>query len=99
MILESLVLLASHLVPPAPHAAPPRCIAAPHEPLRVRRLPGVAATTSKPDNPIEDRLPHCGPEKGDARDNLLGARRRSTPLFGGDMGPARRVLLGGRTLM
>jgi hypothetical protein len=35
------------------------CVTPPYDPLRVRRLPGVAATTSKPRNPLEDVYPPC----------------------------------------
>ena len=60
MIWAPFILIASHIVQPAGGVTRPAdCIAGPHEPLRVRRLPGVAATTSRPRNPLEDSLPHC----------------------------------------
>lgn len=70
MILPSVILIASHLVLPV--GSPPRqadCIAGPHDPLRVRRLPGVAATTSRPRNPLEDEGPHCVERGGEAAPN------------------------------
>ena len=39
--------------------APVPCIEGPHEPLRVRRLPGVAATSSRHRDPLEDAYLHC----------------------------------------
>lgn len=35
------------------------CIEGPHEPGRVRRLPGTAVSSSKPRNPSEDSYVHC----------------------------------------
>lgn len=35
------------------------CIEGPHEPLRVRRLPGTAVSSSKPRNPLDDSYVHC----------------------------------------
>ena len=35
------------------------CIQGTHEPLRVRRMPGVAATSDKPPSALEDAFVHC----------------------------------------
>jgi hypothetical protein len=65
-------------------ADPVTCVAPPYEPLRVRRLPGVAATTSKPRNPLEDAHPPCITAKGDLTTRVeTGARdpTRSSPQY------------------
>jgi len=82
MILAPIILIASQLVQPASGVTRPAdCIAGPHEPLRVRKLPGVAATTSKPRNPLEDSLPHCtgsgGTSSKDRPEQKSAARERS----------------------
>lgn len=35
------------------------CIEGPHEPLRVRRLPGTAVFSARPRNPLQDSYVHC----------------------------------------
>ena len=35
------------------------CIEGPHELLRVRRLPGTAVFSAKPQNPMQDAYVHC----------------------------------------
>lgn len=39
--------------------APTPCIEGPHESLRIRRLPGAPATTSRHRDPLEDAYLHC----------------------------------------
>lgn len=70
MLSPFVILVASQLVVPV--GSQPRqadCIVGPHDPLRVRRLPGVAATTSRPRNPLEDERPHCLERGGEAAPN------------------------------
>lgn len=38
------------------------CIEGPHEPLRVRRLPGTVVFSARPRNPLEDAYVHCRSE-------------------------------------
>lgn len=70
MTLPSAILIASHLVLPAGSVSRQAdCIPGPHDPSRVRRLPGVAATTSRPRNPLEDERPHCVERGGETAPN------------------------------
>lgn len=41
------------------------CISSPHETGRVRRMPGLAATTARPRNPSEDHFVHCSEASAD----------------------------------
>lgn len=56
------------------------CIEGPHEPLRVRRLPGVAVMSARPQNPSMDQFVHCEeetkPESINAQARLAGSLRR-----------------------
>jgi len=64
-----------------------RCTPPPYEVLRVRRLPGVAATTSKPRNPLEDAYPPCvSMDGGSAQPAEPGVKKRPSP----QNAPARR---------
>ena len=35
------------------------CLTGPHDPMRIRRLPGTAVTTDRPRNPQEEAYVHC----------------------------------------
>lgn len=80
MSLTAVVLLGSLTVLPVNVSSRSGdCITAPHDPVRVRRLPGVAATSSKPRNPFEDYLPHCtAPSDGGS----TGGRKNQEPQRG-----------------
>lgn len=60
VFLAAIGLIAFHLMQPAGELFPRLdCIPRQHEPARVWRLPGVSATTARPQNPLEDAWPHC----------------------------------------
>jgi len=82
MLIASLFLMA-HIQAELQNSAPTqvKCVAPPYESLRVRRLPGVAETTSKPRNPLEDGYPPCISAKDDliqrAEPSVRNPERRS----------------------
>lgn len=76
-IIFALFILTAPLAARPAAAMPDRmdCSAGPHDPMRVRRLPGTPATTEKPRNPLEDQRPHCQErDAGVAPDKAEGAR-------------------------
>lgn len=52
------------------------CIEGPHEPLRVRRLPGTAIFSARPENPMQDPYVHC---EEPARDGSRAASSGTGP--------------------
>lgn len=68
MLFTSIVFITSQLMQPAGELYPRYdCIPGRHEPLRVMRLPGVSATTARPQNPLNDAWPHCYDGNGSSR--------------------------------
>lgn len=67
------LLAAALLVPDAAASEQARagadrgCIESPHEPLRVRRLPGTAVSSDRPRDPLQDTQIHCDDEHDQPR--------------------------------
>jgi hypothetical protein len=53
------LFVAFYLGAETPSITPAQCVAPPYAPLKVLRLPGVAATTSHPSDPLNDNYPPC----------------------------------------